>query len=357
MNEIIGSLVIKQGIRRNEIYEATIVGNTTMSHIVLGVEPGQLAMAPFAPVFTMAVEQPACMLGLDINPFANVHLLPNIAGHVGSDITGVLLATRITGLEGLNLALDIGTNGEIILSREGTVLVCSTAAGPAFEGAEIYQGMRAAEGAIEGVSIREGSVGLSVIGGEKPRGICGSGLIDAVAELLDAGIVDPTGRLADCKAALDRKVHASLVERLRRGKNGNEFVLAFGGEDSEDVVLTQKDIRQVQLAKGAVLGGITSLLKAVGAGYEDIDRIIIAGAFGSYIKRESALRIGLLPAVHPGKVHTAGNAAGAGASMVLMSLEERRKAQVLAKKAVHLELAGLSDFQTEFINSMNFPPA
>lgn len=353
-NDIIQDFLYRFNIQRTHIYEATVVGNTTMSHLFLGVEPGCLARSPFSPVFCTHVDVSGKETEISINPQGNIHLLPNIASHVGSDTTGLLLASGIAELEGINLAIDVGTNGEIILAGKSRILACSTAAGPAFEGASVYQGMRAAPGAVEGVSINDGEVELKVIEDKEPTGICGSGLIDAVSELLNKGIIDYTGKLINKEAGLEKGIKPSLAERLRAGPKGKGFILAWG-KGKGDILLTQKDIREVQLAKGAIYGGILIMMKELGVKIDDIDKIFLAGAFGNYIKKESALRIGLFPEVFPDKIISIGNAAGIGASMALLSKSEREKARIQAQKVEHIELSGHSDFQAEYINAMNFP--
>lgn len=353
-NESIDEFMLTHGICEKNIYDISIVGNTTMSHLFLGASPESLAKSPFTPVFCDAVDTTAKALELKVNPIANVHVLSNIAGHVGSDIVGVLLATELTQLKGLSLVIDVGTNGEILLSLDGRVITCSTAAGPAFEGAEIFQGMRASKGAIERVKIEDGDVAIDVIEDAAPIGICGSGLIDALAQMLEAGILDETGKLETQESAKTMGLNESLVHRIRKGKNGNEFVLAWG-KNEEDVVITQKDIREVQLAKGAIFAGIQLMMNHIGAKAEDLERIILAGAFGSYINTESALKIGLFPNVEKEKIISVGNAAGAGASMALLSVDQRKKAYSEAKDVEHLELSMHPDFQNEFMDAMFFP--
>ena len=355
LNELILQLTMQCHIKGTDIYEATIVGNTTMSHLMLGVDPFQLAKAPFVPVFCKPVAISAASLGIGINPHGTVNLLPNIAGHVGSDIVGVLLASRISEKKGVHIAVDIGTNGEIILVQDGRILVCSTAAGPAFEGAAIYSGMRAAPGAIDSVVIGNGKVTISTIEGLPPAGICGSGLIDAVAQMLEAGLIDKTGKLLDCDhAELKSNIDPRLEFRLRKGSQGNEFVLHHGEQNHHGIVVTQRDIREMQLGKGAIRAGIMTLLKLVGADASQIESIMIAGAFGNYIRHESALRIGLIPDIALDRIIAIGNAAGAGASMALLSRKERVKAQKMAEAAEHIELSCNAAFQDEFIKSMHF---
>ncbi|MDF2654676.1 MAG: corrinoid activation/reration protein [Bacillota bacterium] len=354
LNEMIAEFHTRHLIEPADIFKATVVGNTTMSHLFLGLSPSTLALAPFEPAFSGPVEKSAVELGLTMNEAAKVYVLPNIAGHVGSDIVGVILASGIQELSGVRLAIDIGTNGEIVLSDNGRMLVCSTAAGPAFEGARIYQGMRAAKGSIEGVSIEEENVIIKVIENTEPIGICGSGLIDAVAVMLDAGIINYKGNILSGEDAVKQGIHSELAERLRKGKNGNEFVLAWK-EAEEDIVITQKDIREVQLAKGAVYGGIIILMQCLGVSLSQLEEIMLAGAFGSYINKKSILRIGMLPNVEENKISHIGNAAGVGACMALLSETERIKAYVQSEDAEHIELALHPDFQREYINAMYFP--
>ncbi|MEA4901958.1 ASKHA domain-containing protein [Desulfitobacterium sp.] len=355
LNGIIAHLCQAQAIDSKEIYHAVVVGNTTMSHLFLGIDPTYLAPAPFIPVFRKAVEVEARELGLNILDTAPVVVLPNIAGYVGADTVGVMLSAKIDLLPGFTLALDIGTNGEMILAGQGRILTCSTAAGPAFEGAEIKHGMRAADGAIEGINITD-DVQYVVIGDTKPHGICGSGLIDAIAEIAASGVINAAGRLAirakDCE-----KLPPLLQKRLRQTEQGGEFVIAWAQETEtgEDIVLTQKDIRELQLAKGAISAGVEILMTEMGIQKEQLDRVLLAGAFGNYIKKESALRIGLLPPLPIEKISAIGNAAGDGAKMALLSTEERERASVLADRAEHLELSARMDFQEQFIKALSFP--
>lgn len=354
LNQIIAKLCRENKLKIEEIYHAVVVGNTTMSHLFLGIDPAYLARAPFIPCFRQAAFLSASELGLGILSEGKVTVLPIVAGYVGSDTVGVMIASRIDELEGIHLLVDIGTNGEIILAGKGRILTCSTAAGPAFEGAGIKYGMRAAAGAIEHVKI-DGDVKLGVIGdgNEKVQGICGSGLIDAVSEMYKAGIIDTGGRMNFSEKDL-LKLPKALGERMQVGNESKEFILVRQ-EDSasgETITITQKDIRELQLAKGAVLAGIRVLMFHLGVRAEDIDRIHLAGAFGSYIDRESALGIGLLPQIPLAKIQSIGNAAGKGAQMVLLSTAEMARAQNLARKAEHIELSTESIFQKEFLKSL-----
>ena len=353
-NEMIREFAVKNGIIPQHIVRVAVVGNTTMGHLFLGVDASSLAMAPFTPGYTGLTIEEAGDLGLEILSEAKVYLLPNIAGHVGSDIVGVLLASGLKQRDGLTLAIDIGTNGEIVLAKNGRMLTCSTAAGPAFEGAGIYQGMRASRGAVEGVEIESGEVRIQVIGDCEPVGICGSGLIDAVAGMLDAGMITYKGNLITAAEAAEKSIQPELVQRLRKGANGNEFVLVWKPH-GEDLVINQKDIREVQLAKGAIYGGTAVLIHCMGEEQGIPDNILIAGAFGNYISKKSALRIGLLPAVEENRIEMIGNAAGVGSSMALLSKQARVEATALALETEHIALALHPDFEKEYLQAMYFP--
>ena len=346
VNDMIEELAQKHGVAPLHIYDITVVGNTTMGHLFLGIDPKPLARSPFAPVFTEGQRRRAYELNLSSAPLANVYFLPHMAGHVGADITGVLLSTGINEKQGAYLAIDIGTNGEILLSHNGKVLACSTAAGPAFEGACIYKGMRAAEGAIERVSIQDEDISISTIGDKPAVGICGSGLIDAVAALIKLGVIDSSGKM------LTRAEAAHLPQGIAQRITEHEGKPAFAL--SGEVMLTQQDIREVQLAKGAIRAGAETLMQSIGLAASDLDGVLLAGAFGSYIDKLSALEIGLLPDVSPEKIASVGNAAGAGASMALMSAAARKKAEVLAAEVKHIELSANPQFQEKYIEAMGF---
>lgn len=351
INRLIDKLTQSAGIHSSEIYQVAIAGNTTMNHLFLGLDPANLAPAPYIPVLAHPVQAEAREVGLTVLSSAPVHVLPNIAGYVGGDTVAVILATGINQKAGVTLAIDIGTNGEIVLASEGKLWACSTAAGPAFEGAEILFGMRAAAGAIEGIKV-DSDVQLKVIDGVQPKGICGSGLMDAVAELLKAGILDESGRMLNREKA--SHLPPALQARLRQDERGNYFILAFAGEKGTEVLLTQKDVRELQLAKAAMRVGSEILLKEAGLNVRDIDRIYLAGAFGSYINKEQALIIGLLPPVPPEKIESVGNAAGAGAKIALASAKARETAAQIAAEVRHVELSARPDFQDRFVDELGF---
>lgn len=351
LDSILAELCLAANVSPRSIYDVTVVGNTTMSHLFLGVSPKPLSRTPFAPVFTEAQSLPATALGLPVHPRASVHLLPNIAGHVGSDITAMMLAARIDRLHGNHVAIDIGTNGEVVAVRNGELVCCSTAAGPAFEGACIRSGMRAAAGAIERVEAVDGDISIAVIDATAPIGLCGSGLIDAIAALLHCGALLPSGRLLTKEeaAGLPPAIAARIVE-----ENGTPAFLLAESADGTDILLTQQDIREVQLAKGAILAGIQTLLQELGICENELDSVLLAGAFGNYIRRECALAIGLLPAVAVEKIIPIGNAAGAGASMALLCIDEREHATTLAAASRHVELSVNEAFQEFYISAMRF---
>jgi len=352
VNELIARLCKQAGADAESIYEVAVVGNTTMNHIFLKLPVKQLGLAPYKAFCLDAQDTPADDMVLQINRAGNIHTASNIAGFVGSDTTAVALAVDIDSAEEMTLAVDIGTNGELVLGTGDKLYAASCAAGPALEGARIACGSRAAEGAIEAVVAGEDDIVLDVIGNCPARSICGSGLIDAVAVLLELGIIDASGRFVNASTLAD-SVPVSIASRIRIEIGEPVFILT-DSTDAETVFLTQKDIRQVQLAKAAIRTGIKLLQKKVGIIDADIQQIFLAGAFGNYIRRESALRIGLLPDVPTERIHFVGNAASAGAQMILLSRHCREKAQELARKIEYIEIAHEKEFQDVFADSMNF---
>ncbi|NBJ14207.1 MAG: DUF4445 domain-containing protein [Dehalobacter sp. 4CP] len=353
LNQIIANMCRQKGIVLEEIYQAVVVGNTTMSHLFLGIDPTYLGPAPFIPGFRQAVTVKASELGLRILSDAPVTVLPIVAGYVGSDTVGVMLSGQIDQLKGIHLFIDIGTNGEMVLAGKGRILTCSTAAGPAFEGAGIKFGMRAADGAIERVKITD-NVELGVIGKENEpvRGICGSGLIDAISEMHKAGIINSQGRIID-HASASKELSPALRDRILNDNGIREFVLAWKESAAgENITITQMDIRGLQLAKGAVLAGVRILMIHLGVQPDDLEMIHLAGAFGNYIAKESALGIGLLPQVPVEKIQSIGNAAGNGAQMALLSIVEMSRADRLARDAEHIELSTEELFQDKYMESL-----
>lgn len=355
LNTIITELCKKADINREKIYEAVIAGNTTMSHLLLRIDPSNLAQSPYVATFRSGVAVTAREVKLDIHKNGKLFVLPNIAGFVGGDTVAVMLATNLTKADGARLVLDLGTNGEVVLAKDGKFVACSTAAGPAFEGARITFGMRAAEGAIEKV-VFTNDVETSTVGNRPAIGLCGSSIIDIVAELLKSGIVDKMGRMLP-RAELPEDLPASLRDRVIEDDDGLRFILAYEDETQINgpVYVTQRDVREVQLAKGAMACGMSILMREMGIGPEDLDEVLLAGAFGNFIRRSNARRIGLLPNVEAEKIRFVGNAAGAGSHLSLISRKCREEAEIISKATHYIELAGRTDFQMEFAEAMLFP--
>ncbi len=352
---IIDELAARTGIDRGSIYEAAFAGNSTMQQIFCGLNPASLGELPFVPVFTTPQLLRAGDLGLAMHPEARVFVFPQIGGFVGGDTVAGIVATRLDRIGKPALLVDIGTNGEIALARDGHLIATSVAAGPAFEGARIINGMRATSGAIEKVTI-DSDVRIHVIGEVKAAGLCGTGLIDAAAELLRHGVLDSTGRIVDpdeAPASLAPAVKARILSMLGE----NHFILATGEESAtgEPLLLYQKDIRELQLANGAIRAGIRILLKQEGLTEADLHTVLLAGAFGNYIRKENALRIGMLPAIPPERIRFVGNAASFGAKRALLAEEEQVYAGEIIRKARHIDLSLDPAFMDEFSMAMMFP--
>ncbi len=357
VNGIIHEAASKAGISNNEIYEAVFVGNTTMSHLFLELDPKGLSQIPFVPVTNSAVNLRAVDLGIDINPRGNVYILPNIAGFVGSDTVGVMLACNYLEKGPIQLAVDVGTNGELALRHDSSLTVCSTAAGPALEGASLSCGMRAASGAIEHVRITSEALEFDVIGDTTPLGLCGSGIIDIIAELLKAGIINQNGAILS-RDNLESKIPEYLIKRIIIFESEPAFLLyepSVNNTAHRKIVITQRDVRQIQLAKGAIRAGINIILRNAGITPDDLDEILLAGAFGNYIKKSSAQRIGLLPDIPQERIRFIGNAASTGAKMALLSCNVRKDAELIRHRTKHIELAARPDFMNEFTSTMTFP--
>jgi uncharacterized 2Fe-2S/4Fe-4S cluster protein (DUF4445 family) len=343
----------RAGVRREQVYKVTLVGNTCMHHISLGIDPTYVGLAPYAPVLRSGYVCRARDLALKVHPNAVVCYLPIVAGFVGADTMGVVLATRIYESREVRAAVDIGTNGEVVMGNRDKLMACSAPAGPALEGAQIKHGMRGAVGAIDKVSLA-GDVRCHVIGDAPAIGICGSGLIDAVAGMLDAGILDPSGLL---RVEDRERLPPALGERLIVQGEERQFVLLRADETggAEDLVITQADIRQVQLAKGAIASGIRMLGHVMGVGDPDLAELMLAGGFGNYLSLRSAVRIGLIPPLPRDRIRYVGNAAALGAQMCLVSEAERARAEALARRIEHVSLAAHPDFQDIFVEAVTFP--
>jgi uncharacterized 2Fe-2S/4Fe-4S cluster protein (DUF4445 family) len=355
INEMIRRLCRQAQADTSSLYEASIVGNTTMNHLFLRLPVEQLGRAPYRAWSVDAHDLPPGDLGIEINPAGNVHCAENIAGFVGADTTAVALAVDMDAVEDRVLVVDIGTNGEIVLGTREKLYAASCAAGPALEGARIRYGSRAADGAVEAVVFNE-DISLDTIGASRPRSICGSGLIDAVAVLLDLGIVDMTGRFTDGQSK-GASLPKPLASRILEYEGQPAFCLAWSEQTSQpDILLTQRDIREVQLAKAAIRAGIRILMNKLGMSDLDVDRVLLAGAFGNYIRPSSAIRIGLLPNVPLERIESVGNAAATGAEILLISEECRERAARLARRIQYIEIAHEKDFADLFADAMLLSP-
>jgi uncharacterized 2Fe-2S/4Fe-4S cluster protein (DUF4445 family) len=352
LNDMIAELCSESGVSHEEIVQVVAVGNTAMHHLFLGLPVQQLGASPYVPALGECAEVNAKEIGLQVGPGAYIYLPPNIAGYVGADHVAVILAARLYETEKTLLAIDIGTNTEISLARKGRMLSCSCASGPAFEGAHIRDGMRAAPGAIERLQIEPAPAVLGdrqfrvqTIGNLPPVGLCGSGIIDAVAELRAAGVLDASGRLQK----QDPMVH------LQDNRPAVMLIHAENTGHGRDILITQNDINEIQLAKGAIRTGIEVLLAQAGLAYDAIDEFIVAGAFGNYINIRSAIRLGMFPDLPAARFRQVGNAAGMGAKLLLISKQARETANQVARRIEYVELANHPDFQQVFLDALHLP--
>jgi uncharacterized 2Fe-2S/4Fe-4S cluster protein (DUF4445 family) len=345
INTVSASLCASQGLRPEHLLDLCLVGNTAMHHLFAGLPVRPLAVAPFVPALRSPLDVQADRFGLHAAPGARAYLPAPIAGFVGSDHLAFLLATGFGEDERIRLGIDIGTNTEIALQVGNRIVSCSTASGPAFEGAHIRHGMGAAPGAIERVRIgQDGLAQCDVIGNGSPRGICGSGILDALAELRRVDIIDVRGRMRPDAPNVHREPDGMLAYTLARSDDGQR-----------DVALTQGDVDQVLLAKGAIRAGIDILLDHLSVRPSDIEEMLIAGAFGSYLDPVSAVRVGLLPDVPSERIRAVGNAAGAGARMLLASTERRTRGRILAGLIEYLELTVVPRFNRYFAGGVRLP--
>jgi uncharacterized 2Fe-2S/4Fe-4S cluster protein (DUF4445 family) len=356
LNQQIDELLERTGVLPQWVYKLTVVGNTCMHHVLLGIDPTYVGLSPYSAVLRHPLVLPARTLHLKVNPEARVCFLPIVAGFVGADAVAAALATRLDESDAMRAVVDIGTNGEVVMGTRERLIACSAPAGPALEGAQIRHGMRGAVGAIDRAWLADGDLRFHVIGDGPAQGICGSGLIDVVAAALDAGLIDWTGLIQ-----LERRDRfpAPLAGRLAERGEERLLVLVPRGEAAGDgeIVLTQDDVRQLQLAKGAIGGGIRMLQHVLGVPDEALQDLMLAGGFGNYLSIPSAVRIGLIPPLAPGRIRYVGNAAALGAQLALVSETERARAERLARSIEHLSLATHPDFQDLFVEAMNFPKA
>ena len=349
LNNIISKVCEKSKIKSSQIYEATIVGNSVMHHIFLNLDPINIGLSPFIPVIQKGMNIKARTLNLKISKNGYVYTVPIIAGFVGADTVGVILSSDINSQKDLTLAIDIGTNGEIILGNRKFLATGSCAAGSALEGAHISDGMRAAAGAIDTIKIdpQNFDVSYSTIKNKKPIGICGSGLVDAIAEMLRSKILTRSGNFN--KEFIDQ-------ERILKRNNNIEFIIAKREETTigKEIKISQNDIRQIQMAKAAFYSGTRLILKHLDTKLE-IKRVFLAGAFGNYINKYNAKFIGMIPDISDENIFQIGNAAGTGAQSLLLNKDLREKVKKLLKKIQYIEIATKEEFQKEFTNAMYFP--
>jgi len=344
INKLIARAAERAKVDKDLIYEVVCAGNTIMMNILLGIDPSNIATSPYVPPLTSGLAVKAVGLGMEVSQGGYMRALPSISGYVGADVVSDVLVSGMHRRKGLSMLIDIGTNGEVVLGNGRKMLSASCAAGPALEGAEISYGMRGMAGAIEKVAINAESheVFYQTIGGGKPRGICGSGLVDALASLRVAGIVDQTGRMR---------------VQDKRGDSIPEFVIARADdtEIGKDITITQKDVRNLQLAKAAIFTGCSLLMKRMNVKASELKNIFIAGAFGNYIDPVSAIVIGMFPDVPIARIKSIGNGSGFGARLALLSRMKSAEADEIARRIQYVELSAEDDFQREFLKALNLP--
>ncbi len=357
--------IIKNLVNPKDVQFITMAGNSTMEHLFLGISPASLSKVPYKPVFREAKKIKAAAIGIIINPEAYVYTFPLIGGFIGGDTVAGILSTETHRTRKYCLLIDIGTNNETVLASEKAIFATSTAAGPAFEGGGVKYGMMAKRGAIQGVKIENDKLVLDVIGNTTPEGICGSGIIDAIAKLLSAGIIDKSGRIKnryEVEGNLANRIKESESQRVKESEDGNAFVLYKDAK--KEITITQKDVREIQLAKGAIQAGIKLLLKkhvpeglnrGADVNPDEIGKVYIAGAFGSNINKESLAQIGVIEKEWLDRVIFVGDAALDGAKLALCSEEKRKEAEAIARETKHVSLSGSKHFQEEFLKGMKFP--
>lgn len=347
LDKLLHELTSSAGVLPRQVADVCLVGNTAMTHLLLELPVRQLATAPYVPATSAAVDIKARDLGLDVAPGAWAHILPAVGGFVGADHVAMILAAELDRLDQIALGVDIGTNTEIVLRdpKSSHLYTASCPSGPAFEGAHVSNGMRAASGAIERVELTRSGIRLTTIDKAPAVGLCGSGIVDAVAELFRWDLINQRGR------------YQSASKQVRQGEKGREFVLssASASGTGADIVLSQKDIDEVQLAKGAIRAGIDALLAKTGIALDQVRQVFLAGAFGSYINLDNAVYIGLLPHFPNAQYHQVGNAAAAGAQHVLLSARQKERAHRIAAQSRHLELTTHPRFSRLFASGMMLP--
>ncbi|MDD3839286.1 MAG: ASKHA domain-containing protein [Clostridia bacterium] len=350
INSMIAYFVSNNGISRNNIYQLIVVGNTIMLHLLLALPVKNIALSPFIPVITKKYDTKAKQAGIAINPNGIISYLPCISGYVGADTVAAIVASEMYKTDDISLLIDIGTNGEIALGNRDKMICCSVAAGPAFEGAHIKNGVGGIEGAINKVYIDD-DCRYQTIGGKQPIGVCGSGIVDGIAEMLDKGIIDNTGRIRS-KEELEDKKGEKWIERIIQVDGKPAFLIERLEE--QEIVLCQKDIREVQLAKSAIAAGINILINEMKIKLQDIKNVYLAGGFGNYIDHDNAVRIGIIPDPLKDRIIPIGNGAGVGAKIALLSHEHLMLTEELRRKIQYIELSSRMDFQEMFIDYISF---
>jgi uncharacterized 2Fe-2S/4Fe-4S cluster protein (DUF4445 family) len=354
MQQLTAEVCADADVEAREVYEITVCGNVTMMQLALGIDPEPLSMAPFVVSTHSFPPVSAADFGVTVHPRAPAFAFPSLGAYVGGDIVAGMLATGLTRDRRIRLFIDVGTNSEIAVGCNERVLATAAPAGPAFEAAQIKCGMRAAEGAIEGVTIDSESLSLDVIGDTEPVGMCGSGLVDAVAELVHAGLLDHSGRFIPDEDAAER--YPALAPRLTKIGQERVFVLHWrDGEASRSVFLSQRDVRELQFAKASIATGWNILLRELGIAPDEITQVLLAGSFGAYLTPLSAVRIGLVPKLALPRIVSAGNVAGEGAKIAALSLRERAEAYSILREVEYVELSGRPDFNDLFIDQLAFP--
>jgi uncharacterized 2Fe-2S/4Fe-4S cluster protein (DUF4445 family) len=354
--ELTAEVCAEAGIDPADVCEVAIAGNATMTHLALGIDPEPLGVAPFIMSARLLPEIRAADLDLPVHPQARAFCFPAFGAYVGGDITSGLLASGMDRDSRIRLFIDIGTNCEIVLGNRDWLLATAAPAGPAFEGAAIRCGMRAADGAIEVVTMTPDAVTLQVIGDAEPAGLCGSGLVDAVASLIAVGLLDHSGRFVPEEEAA--VIAPGLAPRLTKAGAERVFVLDWRGEPGDvagSIYLSQRDVRELQFAKAAIATGWNILLEEAGLGPGDVQQVLLAGSFGSYLSPANAIKIGLVPRLPALRVVSAGNVAGEGAKMALLSVRERAAALALLQEVRYVELSDRADFNDAFVEQLSFP--
>jgi uncharacterized 2Fe-2S/4Fe-4S cluster protein (DUF4445 family) len=347
LNSLVEELCQQSQVAPQHIYEAAVVGNTCMMQLLLGIDPHPIGVAPYVPAVVEAMELPAREVGLAIAEGGRVHVLPGVAGYVGADAVADVLAASQREPDRVRLIMDVGTNAEIVLDNRGQLLACAAAAGPAFEGARISCGMRAAPGAIDRTRVIDGRLEVHALENRPPLGLAGSGLVSVAAALRRSGLLTSRGRF----------VPTAAPGLFANDGNGMELVLAPAERSGTGQVITlsQRDIAELLLAKAAIAAGMKVLLQEAGLTVDDLDEVLVAGSFGSFVDQEEAMDIGLVPRLPLERIVGVGNAAGSGAILALLSLDMRRQAQEVARRITYIELSARPEFNQEFVQGMSFP--